>query len=76
MKKHLKNFLDLFFVIFTIPYNLLIIIFNLNKILKSDVIINFNAGGFGHQFVLIDLSRYVFKKKKNFIYKFFTEKQT
>jgi hypothetical protein len=64
MKKHLKNFLDLFFVIFTIPYNLLIIIFNLNKILKSDVIINFNAGGFGHQFVLIDLSRYVFKKKK------------
>jgi len=75
MKKNFKNFLDLSFILFTFPYNVLIVIFNLNKIVKSDVIINFNAGGFGHQFVLTDLSRYVLKNKKVLFINFLQKKR-
>ena len=64
MKILLKEIINFFFILFLLPFCLLIFFSKYKRVANSDLVIYHNTGGFGHTFTAQDLIRYIFPNKK------------
>ena len=71
LKAFVKVVINFFISLILFPHNFLIFLINLKKIIHQGNIVIQTIGGFGHTFVMPDLSRHCFKK--DFLYIWFIE---
>ena len=64
MKILLKEIINFFFILFLLPFCLLIFFSKYKRVANSDLVIYHKTGGFGHTFTAQDLIRYIFPNKK------------
>jgi len=64
MKILFKEIINFFFILFLLPFCLLLFFFSYSRVINSDLVIYHKNGGFGHSFIVQDLIRYIFPNKK------------